>query len=121
SLGASVAFKATTLGFGPEIGFRFAPRLAIKAGANFGTISRDLTSSGIGYGANVKWRSYSAMLDLHALGPIHFSGGIIHNGNELQLTATPTGSITLGSTTYAAGQVGTITGKVAFKKAAPYL
>ena len=89
SLGATIAFKATTLGVGPEIGFRFMPRLSIKVGANFGTISRDLTSSGIGYGANVKWRSYSAMLDLHALGPIHFSGGIIRNGNELQLDGDP--------------------------------
>jgi len=121
SLGATVAVKASTLGFGPEIGFLFIPMLSIKVGANWATVSRDLTSSGIGYGADVKWRSYSILLDLHALGPVHFNGGVIRNGNELKLTATPTGSVTLGSTTYTSGQVGTITGTVGFKKAAPYL
>jgi hypothetical protein len=121
SIGLTIGVKATTLGVGPEVGFKLAPMLSIKGGAQWVTVSRDLTSSGIAYGANVKWRSFDLMLDLHPLGPIHFDAGIIRNGNELNLSAAPTGTVTLGNTTYTAGQVGTITSKISFKKAAPYL
>jgi len=120
SLGLTIGLKASTLGVGPEIGFKLAPMLSIKGGAQWVTVSRDLTSSGIAYGANVKWRSFDLMLDLHALGPIHFNAGVIRNGNELNLSAAPSGSVQIGNTTYTAGQVGTISSKIAFKKAAPY-
>jgi len=121
SLGLTLGLKASTLGIGPEVGFNFLPRLAIKGGAQWVSVSRDLTSSGIDYGASVKWRSFDVMLDLHALGPIHFSAGVIRNGNELNLSAAPSGTVTIGNTTYTAGQVGTISSKISFKKAAPYL
>jgi hypothetical protein len=120
SLGLTLGLKVTTLGFGPEIGYSFMPRLGIRAGANWAGANRDVTVSDFAYGASVKLRSFDALLDLKLLGPLRFSAGVVSNGNRLELRANPTGSVTIGGTTYTSSDVDTIHVKIDFKKMAPY-
>ncbi|MBI4501907.1 MAG: hypothetical protein HY700_12205 [Gemmatimonadetes bacterium] len=120
SLGLTVGLKVTSLGFGPEIGFKFLPRVGIRAGGQWASLNGEMTISNTLYAGNVKWRSFDALFDLHLLGPIHAAAGVVRNGNRLEVSADPTISTTIGGTTYTASQIGTITGKIDFAKVAPY-
>jgi hypothetical protein len=112
----------TTLGAGAEVGYRFAPKLGIRAGGNWVSVNRDsLTASGLAYAGRVKWRSFDALIDLHALGPLRLTAGLVRNGNQVEIRANPTGSVTIGGTTYTSSQVDTIHATIAFKKVAPFL
>ena len=121
SLGITVGVKATTLGFGPEVGYLFGHHLGIRGGFQMATISRDVTVSNIAYSGSIKWRTFHALLDLYLAGPLRLSAGIINNNNKVEISADPTVSEQIGDSTYTASQIGTITGTITFKKGAPYL
>ncbi len=121
SLGLSIGVKASTLGVGVDLGYRFIPRLSVRLGANWASYNRDdLEIADFAYVAKLRWRTIQGLLDLHVLGPLHLSAGLVHNGNQVELKANPTGSVQIGGTTYTSTQVDTIFAKFAFKKAAPY-
>ena len=120
SLGLSVGLKASTLGVGPEVGFSLAPRIGIRGGFNFLSVSRSFTTDDIDYNASFKLNTIHALLDLYLVGPLRLSGGVMRNGNKLELSADPTIAVQIGNTTYQASDVGTISGKIDFRKAAGY-
>jgi hypothetical protein len=122
SLGLTLGLKVSTLGFGPEIGYSFGPRLGVRGGFQLATInSFNLTSNNIQYGASVKLNSWDALLDLYLLGPLRLSAGVIRNGNQFDITATPSGNVKIGDSTYTPSQVGQLTGTIDFNKGAGYL
>lgn len=122
SLGIHIGVKATTLGFGPEVGIGIGPRLGFRAGLNVLSMGREFDWDGIGYSVDLKFRTITGLLDLYLLGPIRLSGGLAINNNKLQLSADPTVSVQIGNTLYQATDVGTITGTIDYsKKTAPYL
>src|SRR5688500_6879341 len=105
---ATVGLKMSTLGFGPEVGFSFAPRVGVRGAFKLAAVSRDLTSDGIDYSASMTLNSIHALLDLYLVGPFRLSGGLIRNGNKLELSADPTVSVDVGDTTYTASSIGTM-------------
>jgi hypothetical protein len=121
SLGLTVGLKASTLGFGPEIGYSFAPHIGIRGGFQLATINTNLTTSGIQYTASVKLNSFDALLDLYLLGPLRLSAGVIRNGNKFEISTTPTSSVKIGDSTYQASQLGQLSGTIDFNKGAGYL
>ncbi len=56
-------------------------------------------------------------------GTFRFTGGLLYNKNELNLTGKPSSGSTyvINGTTYTAAEVGTLTGKLTFNSTAPYL
>ncbi|MBI4419715.1 MAG: hypothetical protein HY560_02740 [Gemmatimonadetes bacterium] len=122
SLGITVGVKATTLGLGPEVGLGIGPRLGFRAGFNFGSPKADFTFDNIKYSVKLKLSSITGLVDLYLLGPIRLSGGLLINNNKLELSADPTIAVDIGSTTYQASDVGTITGTIDYaKKTSGYL
>jgi hypothetical protein len=120
SLGVGLGLKVSTLGFGPEVSFSFAPKLGIRGGFQLASVSRDVNWSDVDYAASVKLQSVHALLDLFLVGPFRLSAGVVRNGNKFEVNADPTTSVQLGDSTYQASQVGTIGGRVDFRKAAGY-
>ena len=121
SLGLTVGLKASTLGIGPEVGFSLMPRIGIRGGFSVFSVARSFTTDDIDYNASFKLNTIHALLDLYLVGPLRLSGGVMRNGNKLELSADPTVSVAIGNTTYTAAEVGTISGKIDFRKAAGYV
>ena len=90
SIGITVGLKASTLGFGPEVGYLIGPHLGVRAGFQGASVSPSLTSGGNTYSAKVKWASFDALLDVYLIGPLRVSGGYIHNGNKIDVAFTQT-------------------------------
>ena len=121
--GVGVSAKAGTLGLGVDISYPLMPRINARAGFNVFSFSYSTTQDDVNYDADLTLRSMDLLLDLFPIPGRGFrvSGGLLVNGNGVDLTAEPTGSYTIGSTTYPASQIGTLSGNVDLGNLTPYL
>lgn len=120
--GFGLGVKAGTLGAGVEGTVSLADGLNVRIGANNFTYDYDDTVDDIDYDAELELSSYGVLLDWHPFtGAFRLTVGMLANGNELALSATPTGLVTIGNTTYPAALAGTLNGAIDFKKSAPYV
>lgn len=115
-LGLSVAGKASTAGYGVEIGYRFNNFFAVRGGINTGSYDYSATDAGIDYDYSLDFDNYPVLLDWHVFGgDFRLTGGVVSNSNKL--TGTATGLLSIGSGTYAT----TATTDVSFDKSSPYV
>jgi hypothetical protein len=116
----SVGVTAGTLGAGPEIAYRPLKKLGLRANAAFFNFSHQVDSDGVIYDGKLDLTSFGAAVDFYPFGG-HFrvSGGVRVNKNKIKLTATPTGPVEVGDTTYTPAQIGTLTGSVTTASVAP--
>jgi hypothetical protein len=120
--GFTVGVTGGTLGVGPEVGFRASPMFGVRATASFLDVSHDFDIDDIDYQGKVKLESYGAMLDLYPFkGGLRLSGGFRIDKNRVNLTATPTTSVTVGDISYTPAQIGTLSGQVDADEFVPVL
>jgi hypothetical protein len=113
---------ASSLGMGVEVIAALTPRFEVRGAGNYLKLSlNDKAISDISYDVAASWRSGALLGDLYLAGPLRLTGGIAWNGNQLTVSANPTVAVDMGDTTYQASDIGTIDGKIDFKKVAPYL
>jgi hypothetical protein len=118
----AVAVKAGALGLGVEYAYRINDRLAFRAGLNGAEFGFDAEESGIDYDFDLVWDSLSVAVDFHPLqGPLRVTGGLLRNDNRLEAVSRPSGPVTVGGTTYTPEEVGTLVGRVAFNRTAPFV
>ncbi len=120
--GLALGLKAGTLGGGLEGTAGLLPRINLRAGANTFRFNFDTSSRDNEYRMKTRLLSFPIVLDWHPFKTSAFrvSSGMLLNYNEADARGTTQDSITIGSTTYTADQVGKLTGKVDFNKIAPY-
>lgn len=119
-IGVGLGFGS--LGVGGDLSVGLTPRLEARGGLNYFKVSLTNKSiSDVAYDVSAKWVSGAVGVDLYLAGPLRMSGALLWNGNQLTIDANPTVSVTIGDTTYTATDVGTINGKIDFKKVAPYV
>ncbi len=121
-----VAFgvKAGTLGFGGEASVGITRHLAFRAGLNRFGMERDEVIGDVTYTLNPRLRSVTALLDLHPFGgAFRLSGGVIANRNEGGLAARLENgeSISVGNGEYSSSDIQSLSGRIAFKRSAPYV
>ncbi len=113
--------QISTLGFGGEVGVRLNPFLALRGGGNNFAFDFEKKFNKTDYDVDFELASAGALLDVHPLGTgFRISGGFRWNGNNMDLKATPNGSITIGDTTFSAAEAGNVTGDLDFNTFAPY-
>lgn len=118
---AWVGARAGTLGVGGELGVRILPTLVVRGIVQGGDSGYDQSIDGIDYAGSADLGSFGAQLDWRPpFSPLFISAGIFANSNEISLDATPTGTVQIGSGSYAAAQVGTLTGAASFDERALY-
>lgn len=118
-----VVLKAGTRGIGPELSYTLSPWLDARLSAAGYDYSRTGSSGSVNYDGRLKLQTIGILADLHPFrGAFRLSGGLLYNGNRLDLTATPNANstYTINGTTYTASQVGSLTGSATFNKLAPY-
>jgi hypothetical protein len=117
-----LAARASTLGIGAEVSYRVNRMIGVRAGVNYLEFSRDLSIENIDYHLTPHFENGAALLDFYPTGgSFHLSGGVLLNRNEGRLVARLNQNIEIGGQTYTPSEVGSLTGTVDFKKAAPYL
>lgn len=123
--GFALGVNVGLLGVGVQTATPLSKRLNLSGGANFFSYSDGLTSDGVQYNANLRFRSAEASLDWFPMaGGFHISpGALLYNGNQVTANATVPGgqTFTLNSVQYISSTTAPVTGtgSVTFNKAAP--
>lgn len=119
----AVAARVGTTGLGGEFAVALSDSFGLRAGAFGGSLTRDVTKSDIRYDGKLKFGSALTLLDYHpAGGGFRLSLGLAYNNNRFDGRASSTnGSYEINGTTYPAAEVGTLSGKLSFRKASPYV
>ncbi len=120
--GLGIAGRASTQGFGVEVTKSMIPTVNVRGGAYFFNYDLDLTKSDVKYAFDLKLRSVSLLLDVHPFPSSGFrlSGGVMFNGNKVDLVGESQGTYEIGNKTYTGAQIGSLIGKMTFRSAAPY-
>ncbi len=124
---AQVAVTADigTTGIGAHLVVPMEKTLNGRFGGNFFNYSKDEKSGGVNYDMKAKLRSFDILFDWYVFGntPLHATAGVIYNGNKVSATGRPDadGKYTINGKSYTAADVGSLTGKLEYRKAAPYL
>lgn len=118
-----IGLKAGTLGFGAELSKSFSDKFSVGLGFNTYDYKTTDRASDVDYDFNFDLQSVALLANYHPFGGVfRFTGGVVYNQNELNLTGKPTGtSYVVNGQTYTATDVGTLTGKLTFNSTAPYL
>ena len=124
----NVSVGASTLGFGVQVATALIPgTLDAAVGFNHTTFNKNgtYTSNGdnIPYSGSLRLQSIPVLLDYYPFhGVFRITGGVMVNENDMSVLASGgSGSYTINGDTYTAQQVGTLTGKIAWRRVAPYL
>lgn len=96
-----------------------------RFGANYLSHEFDKTSHGVDYNLKGKLQTYDVLFDWYAIEGSSFrlTGGVVYNGNKFDARGNPNGlgKFTLNGKTYSASDVGILTGRIDYRKAAPYV
>lgn len=118
----AVSGKIGTLGLGAEVTAGIAPSINARLGISGFSYSYAGTTDDIEYDYQLTLLSISGLVDWHPSGSgFRISGGLVLNQNEVTMEAEPSISYTIGDTTYALSDVGTLEGTIDLNDAAPYL
>lgn len=87
----ALAFKASTLGLGADLGVRIVHPLNLRVGFTTFHFGAELEHDGVPYEGTLRLRSLQATLDwFPAAGSFHVSPGVVfHNDNRVTATSTP--------------------------------
>ena len=119
--GVSVGVTGGTNGLGIEAGYRFTSFFGVRANTGNYSYNKSVDSSGFNIDGKVKLKSIGVLADFYPFGgSFRISAGLRSNHNKFAGVATPIGStVDINGNTYAADQVGILTGAATFKKTVP--
>lgn len=123
SSSASSASIGTT-GVGLHLVLPHTDNVQFRVGFNGYRDSTTESTDDVTYDVSARLQTFDALVDYFPRGgSFRMTGGLIFNGNKLDLTARPNSgaSYTFNGNSYTASTVGDINGKVEFNKIAPYL
>jgi hypothetical protein len=116
---AWVGARAGTNGIGAEVGVRIVPTIVVRGIGQGYNFDYNETISGIAYSGTAELGSFGAQIDFRPpLIPFYATAGIFANNNNFDFSATPTGTVNIGSNSYQGSQVGTLTSKASFDEVA---
>ena len=124
----NVSVGGSTLGLGVQVSTALIPgTLDLAFGLNHLSVSHSgtYTSGGndIPYTANLRLQTIPVLLDYYPFhGVFRITGGVMVNENRISAVAGGgSGTYTINGDTYSAAQVGTLTGRITYRRLAPYL
>lgn len=120
-----VTLDLGSTGVGAHLVVPMEDNLNGRFGVNYFKHDFDKTSSGIDYDVKGKLSSVDVLFDWYVLSDsqFHLTGGLVYNGNRFDATAKPNalGKFGINGNSYNAADVGILSGRVGYRKAAPYL
>ena len=117
----SVGVSAGTPGLGLELGYDLNETFGLRANGNWFSLSKDVQSNDVNYDGKLKLFSMGLLGDFYMFDSgFRLTGGAYYNNNHVNINATPTGTVNIGGTSYAPGQIGTLRGRVDYNEFTPY-
>lgn len=112
-----------TTGVGLHVTTPVAAKLNARFGVNFAKYSYDGNTSDVEYDLKLKLATVDALLDYHPFdSAFRISGGAVYNGSKIDAHGKPEAGIyTINGKVYTSAAVGDLSGKIDFRKVAPYL
>ena len=120
----SLGLRAGTLGGGIELAHAFTDTLGFRIGASGLNYSTTETYESVDYDAKLKLATGQLLFDWFPFSNnFRLSAGAMYNGNKLTMDGKPSpgGTYTLNGNTYSSSDIGALSGKVDFRKTAPYI
>ena len=124
SADVGVNLKAGTLGAGVELSKSLSDKFSLGLGFNSYNFNHSATASDVDYDFKFKLQSVALLGNYHPFrGVFRLTAGLLDDNNKLSLTGKPNGSgqYNINGVSYSASQVGSLTGDLTFRKAAPYI
>jgi hypothetical protein len=124
---AQVAVTADlgTTGAGFHLVVPMESNLNGRFGVNMLNHNFDRSTNGVDYAIKGKLQTFDVLFDwyLREGSAFHLTGGLVYNGNRFDATAQANqlGKFTLNGTSYSVSDVGILSGRIDYRKAAPYL
>ncbi len=105
----AISGSVGTTGATVEAKVKVAPIIALRGGYNYFQYEADDTYDDIAYAGDLDLSTAGAFVDLHPFGnAFMLTGGAYFGKKTLDLFATPTANVEIGSQTYTPAQVGTL-------------
>ena len=112
--GLGLGPKFGTTGIGLEMTFGVNAYLNLRSGFNYGSLTWGQEFGNVDYDVDATMISVPLLLDIHPFGgQFRLTGGLyVQPGTEAELDATPSEPTQIGSHTYSADVIGTLSGKI---------
>jgi hypothetical protein len=113
-----------TTGAGFHLSMPVLEKINARVGLNGLSFSRDGNTDNVDYDFKLKMATVDALLDYFPMnGGFRVTGGIVYNGNKIDANGRPSGNgtYTINGHVYPASAVGSLNGRIDFRKVAPYL
>lgn len=118
----SAGVNVSTLGFGAELGYKVNTAFILRGTFNYMTYSRKFNGANFDTSAKLRLMTLGLMADWHVMeNGFRLTGGLLYNGNRLNLDAKAKGNFTINGRAYTAAQIETASGHIDFRKASPYV
>ena len=119
---SGIGLSVSTLGIGAEGGHRFDDHFGVRIGANGFAYSFNKTFDTTPYSVDAHLASGGGLIDYYPFASgFRLTAGVRITGTGATATSTPTSAITIGGTTLAPAQVGTLNAHIGYNTVAPYL
>jgi len=118
----SAGLGVSTLGIGANAGYKINNSFKVRVAGNYFKYNKSVNNGDFTYKGKLRMFTLGALGDWHFLeNGFRVTGGLMYNGNQLNVDATPSNSHTYNGTTYTPQQIGTVKGRLNFRRIAPYL
>lgn len=122
--GLALGPKIGTTGIGLDLVFGVNPYLNLRSGFNYGSFTWDTGLGNADYDMDIDLLSVPLLLDIYPFGgQFRISAGLyLQPDNKAKIDSTPSSPQQVGSHTYAAEVIGTLSGEIEFDNVvAPYI
>lgn len=118
----AIAARAGTTGFGGELAVSLTDQFGLRASLAGGSVTRNITESGVRYEGRWKFGTTMALADFHpGGGRFRLSAGFAYNDNRFEGNARgSSGTVDINGRTYNIADIGSLDGTLSYKKAVPY-
>ncbi len=118
----SVGMGISTLGVGADIAYKFNESFKVRGMVNYFQLSRKFNNDEVTLRAKMRLFTAGILGEWHLLrNGFRITGGLVYNGNRLNLKGTTSRSFTINGRTYAPRDIGEANGYLNFRPIAPYL
>jgi hypothetical protein len=110
-----------TEGIGPDLQLKLNDNFTVRGAGDWLDFDYNRTYSNVHYDGKLKLMTGGAFLDWHPwANALFLSGGAYFGDRHVDLSAQPTGPVTLGGQVFSAAQAGNLQGKIKMASAAPF-
>ena len=119
--GVSIGVNVSTLGIGPQLGYKFSSGFGMRADAAFFGYDDNFHAGHVDYDGHAHFESYGLVGDFYPFaGSFRLTGGLRLNENDVTAVSNPYQTLSFHGFTAPAGELGSLSGKATFNQVDPY-